>query len=230
MSPVRTADVKLLVVEAKTGDAAEELALRHTVQRTLGVDDQGSPWRVERLFRATGPETTNLDRYFRVSGSVDAPSHRFEQAAFELAYRLSDATGFHVEPDLPSSSFAPPEPDFTEASEAEVHLPGSESHDWALDAIRCREAWQLPLEPGGISQGESTIIAHPDTGYTHHRDARADTFDLRRDGDSVRQARPLRSGARQNVQRTARSLEDLHVRRDRQRIPYRIIRRHRGHL
>ena len=120
MSPVRTSDVILLVVEAETGDAAEELALRHTVQRTFGVDDKGSPWRVERLFRATGPETTNLDRYFRVSGSVDAPSHRFEQAAFELAYRLSDATGFHVEPDLPSSSFAPPEPDFTEASGAAV--------------------------------------------------------------------------------------------------------------
>lgn len=183
MSPVRTSDVILLVVEAETGDSAEELALRRTVRRTFGVDDQGSPWRVERLFRATGSETTNLDRYFRVSGSVDAPSHRFEQAAFELAYRLSDATGLHVEPDLPSSSFAPPEPDFAEASGAEVHLPGSESHDWALDAIRCREAWQLPPEPGGASQGESIFIAHPDTGYTDHRDARADTFDLRRDRD-----------------------------------------------
>jgi subtilisin family serine protease len=92
-------------------------------------------------------------------------------------------TGFHVEPDLPSSSFAPPEPDFTEALEAEVHLPGSEPHAWALDAIRCRSAWQLPPEPGGASQGEGITIAHPDTGYTDHRDARADTFDLRRDRD-----------------------------------------------
>jgi len=175
--------VILLVVEAETGDAAEELALRLAVRRTLGVDDQGNPWRVERLFRATGPEATALDRYYRVSGSVDAPPHRFEQAAFELAYRLSDVTGFHVEPDLPSSSFAPPEPDFTEALEAEVHLPGSEPHAWALDAIRCRSAWQLPPEPGGASQGEGITIAHPDTGYTDHRDARADTFDLRRDRD-----------------------------------------------
>lgn len=183
MSPVRTSDVILLVVEAETGDAAEELALRLAVRRTLGVDDQGNPWRVERLFRATGPEATALDRYYRVSGSVDAPPHRFEQAAFELAYRLSDVTGFHVEPDLPSSSFAPPEPDFTEALEAEVHLPGSEPHAWALDAIRCRSAWQLPPEPSGASQGEGITIAHPDTGYTDHRDARADTFDLRRDRD-----------------------------------------------
>jgi len=175
--------VILLVVEAETGDAAEELALRLAVRRTLGVDDQGNPWRVERLFRATGPEATALDRYYRVSGSVDAPAHRFEQAAFELAYRLSDVTGFHVEPDLPSSSFAPPEPDFTEALEADVHLPGSEPHAWALDAIRCRSAWQLPPEPGGASQGEGITIAHPDTGYTDHRDARADTFDLRRDRD-----------------------------------------------
>jgi len=175
--------VILLVVEAETGDAAEELALRLAVRRTLGVDDQGNPWRVERLFRATGPEATALDRYYRVSGSVDAPAHRFEQAAFELAYRLSDVTGFHVEPDLPSSSFAPPEPDFTETLEADVHLPGSDPHAWALDAIRCRSAWQLPPEPGGASQGEGITIAHPDTGYTDHRDARADTFDLRRDRD-----------------------------------------------
>jgi len=175
--------VILLVVEAEKGDAAEELALRLAVRRTLGVDDQGNPWRVERLFRATGPEATALDRYYRVSGSVDAPAHRFEQAAFELAYRLSDVTGFHVEPDLPSSSFAPPEPDFTEALEADVHLPGSDPHAWALDAIRCRSAWQLPPEPGGASQGEGITIAHPDTGYTDHRDARADTFDLRRDRD-----------------------------------------------
>src|SRR5829696_4361238 len=183
LSPVRTSDVILLVVEAEKGDAAEELALRLAVRRTLGVDDQGNPWRVERLFRATGPEATALDRYYRVSGSVDAPAHRFEQAAFELAYRLSDVTGFHVEPDLPSSSFAPPEPDFTETLEAEVHLPASEPHAWALDAIRCRSAWQLPPEPGGASQGEGITIAHPDTGYTDHRDARADTFDLRRDRD-----------------------------------------------
>jgi hypothetical protein len=26
----------------------------------LGIDDKGSPWDVERLFRATGPETTDL--------------------------------------------------------------------------------------------------------------------------------------------------------------------------
>jgi subtilisin family serine protease len=183
LSPVRTSDVILLVVEAETGDAAEELALRLAVRRTLGVDDQGNPWGVERLFRATGPEATALDRYYRVSGSVDAPSHRFDQAAFELAYRLSDVTGFHVEPDLPSSSFVPPGPDITEALEAEVHLPGSEPHAWALDAVRCRSAWQLPPEPGGASQGEGISIAHPDTGYTDHRDARADTFDLRRDRD-----------------------------------------------
>jgi subtilisin family serine protease len=149
----------------------------------LGVDDRGGPWHVERLFRATGSEMTDLDRYFRVSGSVDAPSHRFDQAAFELAYRLSDATGFHVEPDLPSSPFAPSEPDFTEASEAEVHVPSSESRDWALDAIRCREAWQLPPKPGSMSQGEGITIAHPDTGYTDHDAAHATAFDLRRDRD-----------------------------------------------
>jgi subtilisin family serine protease len=185
VSPERTSDVILLVVETNTGDAGEELFLRRAVSDTLGLDDSGRPWYVERLFPATGPEPDALDRYFRVSGSVDAPPQRFEQAAFELAYRLSDATGFHVEPDLPSSSFAPPEPDFAEAlgPERTLHLPGSEPRDWALDTIRCREAWELPPGPGGTTHGEGTVIAHPDTGYTDHPDAGVAAFDLRRDRD-----------------------------------------------
>src|SRR5215207_2222578 len=138
---VRTSDIILLVVETETGDTTEELALRRAVRRTLGLDDRGRPWHVERLFRSFGPETTDLDRHFRVSGSVDAPPHRFEQTGFELAYRLSDVTGFHVEPDLPSSSFAPPESGLIEANGVEERardLPGSEPHGWALEAIRCR--------------------------------------------------------------------------------------------
>lgn len=183
MSRERTSDVVLLVVE--TGDAGEELALRQAVRDVLGLDDAGQPWYVERLFLAIDPETSPLDRFFRVSGSVDAPPQRFEQAAFEIAYRFSDATGFHARPDLPSSAFAPVGEDTVEAqgSAQEHHLPGSGAHDWALDAIRCREAWKLPPNQGGATHGEGIVIAHPDTGYTDHRDAGVAAFDLRRDRD-----------------------------------------------
>ena len=186
MSPERTSDMVLLVVETTTGDSAEERTLRRAVHNTLGLDDRRRPWYVERLFPATGPETTRLDRYFRVSGSVDAPPQRFEQTAFELAYRLSDTTGFSTQPDLPSSSFAPSESDLTEdlVYERFEDLPGSESHDWALDSIHCHEAWRLKTDPGGATHGQGITIAHPDTGYTDHPDAGGvAAFDLRRDWD-----------------------------------------------
>lgn len=186
MKTERTSDVVLLVVEGTSGDADEEVKLRGAVEETLGLDDRGRPWHVERLFRPTGTEAKELDRYYRVSGSVAAPPLRFEQAAFELAYRLRDATGFPVEPDLPSSAFAPDEdaePAFAEGLEAAEHLSGSEGRDWALRAIRCQEAWALQPPSGGKTHGEGIVVAHPDTGYTDHRDTGIGAFDLRRDWD-----------------------------------------------
>ena len=186
MSLERTSDVVLLVVETKTGDAEEELALRQAVGEVLGLDDANRPWRVERLFPAVDPEPSVLDRFFRLSGSVDAPPQHFEQAAFEISYRVSDETGFLVRPDLPSSFFAPVGEDIAEAEGAEAeapHLPESESRTWALDAIHCREAWAVPPDQGGASRGEGIVIAHPDTGYTVHRDTGVAAFDLRRDRD-----------------------------------------------
>jgi hypothetical protein len=185
MKSERTPEVVLLVVETATGDAAEERALRQVVNGTLGLDARGRYWHVERLFPPVGAEPSDLDRYFRVSGSIDAPPHLFEQAAFELAYRLSEAGRLRVEPDLPSSSFAPPPAeDFLEAAAGpEHHLPASDSHTWALEAVHCPEAWELPPPEGGASRGEGVIIAHPDTGYTNHRAIDIAAFDLRLDWD-----------------------------------------------
>jgi len=181
----RTSDLVLLLAETNTGDAAEELALRRSVEHALGLDDRQRPWYVERLFQAADSEPTPLDRYFRVSGSVDAPPNRFEQAAAELAYRLSEVTGYPVEADLPSSSFEPPASNLAEALTygAGSEPAGSQPYTWALDAIRCREAWGLTPREGGTARGGGIIIAHPDTGYTDHPDSGVAALDLRRDWD-----------------------------------------------
>ncbi len=183
-SSERTPDTVLLVVETSRGDSAEEIALRRTVGDALGLDAKGRPWHVERLFGGAVPEAGGLDRYFRVTGSIDAPPRLLEQAAFELAYRLSEATHLHVEPDLPSSSFEPPELEHTKMAGVEeaAHLPGSEPYDWALKAIRCPEDREIPPPSGGAS-GKGVVIAHPDTGYADHPDTGLDAFDLRLDWD-----------------------------------------------
>ena len=44
----------------------------------------------------------------------------------------------------------------------------SVSAHWALDLCRVRDAWALAPDPGGASQGEHIVVAHPDTGFVAH--------------------------------------------------------------
>ncbi|HEY5622423.1 MAG TPA: S8/S53 family peptidase, partial [Gammaproteobacteria bacterium] len=48
------------------------------------------------------------------------------------------------------------------------HKPCSHFEEWALTATRVQAAWALPLPDGGKPQGENSVVAHPDTGYTRH--------------------------------------------------------------
>lgn len=50
----------------------------------------------------------------------------------------------------------------------DAHKPCSVGDEWALTASDVQAAWTLPLPPGGRSQGNGIVIAHPDTGYTAH--------------------------------------------------------------
>lgn len=53
---------------------------------------------------------------------------------------------------------------------AAIFRPSSCSNDpfWSLRQIRARQAWDLPPPPPGKRFGQDIVVAHPDTGYTHH--------------------------------------------------------------
>ena len=46
----------------------------------------------------------------------------------------------------------------------------AEKKHWAPDLIFTQEAWRVPLPDGGKAQGEGIRIAHPDSGYTEHKE------------------------------------------------------------
>lgn len=197
MKRPRPTDIMLFTVETDTGSKEERQKVRGTVDELLGRDAAGHKWRVESLFPRGGRRPERLARYFRVSGRVDAPPQQWDKTAFEIAYRLRDALGYPVRPDLPSSHFASPDvpalPPEQLASGAprlasgfgspNTILPGAASHSWALEAIRAPLAWNLQPAAGGASQGEGIVVAHPDTGYTKAPNLNLSAFDFNRDRD-----------------------------------------------
>lgn len=116
-------------------------------------------------------------------------------AAFSAAYVLADAVGSPAaEPDLPTEFF--PETDPAEpVQESLGGVPGCNvdtepalAADWALAAIRAREAWALSESQGRPAAGAGIVIAQPDTGVFPHPELdgvdRAGGFDtLDDDGD-----------------------------------------------
>lgn len=96
-------------------------------------------------------------------------------AAFSAAYVLADAVGSPTaEPDLPTAFF--PETDPAEpVQESLGAVPGCNvdtepelAADWALAAIRAREAWALSESQGRPAAGAGIVIAQPDTGVFPH--------------------------------------------------------------
>jgi subtilisin family serine protease len=191
--PDREATFLRLLVEAPSGDDRQEATLRRSVTETLGLDAIGRPWRVGRLFEPIGGQIDPaLDRFFEVTGYVVAtPTYPLQKLGFELAYGLAARGVGTVQPDLPSSAFAPdPAPDLPSepglrASDASAeHLPGTDAPTWALDNIRCRDAWTVPA--GSAAMGAGIVIGQPDTGVTDHPELGANALDLSRDWDLLR--------------------------------------------
>jgi serine protease len=130
---------------------------------------------------------------------VEMPGRTLDEAspaaAFSAGYVLADAVGSPVaEPDLPTAFF--PETDPAEpVQESLGGVPGCNvdtepglAADWALAAIRAREAWALSESQGRPAAGAGIVIAQPDTGVFPHPELdavdRAGGFDtLDDDGD-----------------------------------------------
>jgi subtilisin family serine protease len=191
--PDREATFLRLLVEAPSGDDQQEAALRRVVRETLRLDAIGRPWRVARLFEPIGGQVDPaLTRFFEVTGYVVAtPTYPLQKLGFELAYGLAGRGVGAVQPDLPSGAFAPDpapdlpaEPGLRAADASSQHLPGTDVPTWALDNIRCRDAWTVP--PGSAAMGAGIVIGQPDTGFTDHPELGDNALDLTRDWDLLR--------------------------------------------
>jgi subtilisin family serine protease len=191
--PDREATFLRLLVEAPRGDDQQEAALRRVVRETLRLDAIGRPWRVARLFEPIGGQVDPaLTRFFEVTGYVVAtPTYPLQKLGFELAYGLAGRGVGAVQPDLPSGAFAPDpapdlpaEPGLRAADASSQHLPGTDVPTWALDNIRCRDAWTVP--PGSAAMGAGIVIGQPDTGFTDHPELGDNALDLTRDWDLLR--------------------------------------------
>jgi hypothetical protein len=158
-------------------------ALRKAVDAALGRDADGRRWQVAALFPAARGHSrpARLRRHMQVTGhAIVSPAYPPQQQAFDLAHRLRETTGADVQPDLPSSVFAPPE-----ASAAAPRMgveggpqPAPAAKDWSLRKIRAPEAWEL--EPG---HGAGILVGHPDTGFTDHPELEPGALDLARAWD-----------------------------------------------
>lgn len=179
------ASVRLVVDVAP--DAAAQAEVEAVADAVLGVDARGQRWAVAPVFPEAAPDEP-LARFHEVRGALNAAT--LPRAAFDLAYRVEDGLSAggrpaRVRPDLPSTIYARPPTARWPVARAEAHLPESTDRKWALRAIRCPAAWQLPPKNGGAAKGAGTVVGHPDTGYADHAELEAGLLDLARDHDFV---------------------------------------------
>ena len=186
--------VRLLVrlPQGITRKAEAERQLRQAVHQDLGrADAAGNAWRLERLFGDT--RRADLKRWWVVSGAIPAvAAYDQTRVAYDLAAKLSQETGWEVEPDVPSTAFGlepgtilPSQPMPESAGDSE-HRSCSAPKAWALDAVRARDAWRLvPVAPHGRNRGQGIRIGHIDTGYSDHPELERAALDLESDYDLI---------------------------------------------
>lgn len=176
-----------LLVELPQAGSEPERALRQAVADSLPPSANARPWRVARMFEPTPELSDALARYYEVTGEVATPrGAELDRVAWDLAYALRDAADVAVEPDLPSSAFAPEDPFAPEQlpDRGGEDTPVSQDRHWPLASIRAPQAWALTPLPGGAARGAGIRIGHPDTGYSDHPEL-AGVYDLTLDRDVV---------------------------------------------
>jgi subtilisin family serine protease len=178
-----------LLVQLDRGGPDGEASLRAATAAALGRDADGRAWRVEAMFEPDDDPVAGLDRFYEVEGRIGPSRAPIERVAWDLAHRLEAATAGHVEPDLPSSAFAPENPEAPGDPAAREGFglgdtPSSPDRGWSLTAIRAREAWALTPPAGGRVKGEGIVVGHPDSGYTDHPELEG-VYDHTRDRDVI---------------------------------------------
>lgn len=153
--------VRLLIA----ADGADPEELRRQVEESLGRD-----WSIAPLFADT-LDDARLSRHHSATGRLRAAtSEARRDEAFESARKLARATGWDVQPDLPSAAMYAPQLGRAPGEHPAIgdfdqvhHRPGTQEPRWAIEALRVPAAWQRTPE-----RGASIVVAQPDTGFTEH--------------------------------------------------------------
>ena len=131
---------------------------------------------VEPLFQqGDGEPVPDELRAFYLVTIANATFGDLIQNPYDAAYALLEASPFmlSVEPDLENTQFFLPSP----TSPAGGSNPKLDDKAWALRNIRADQAWNIPAVPPGQKDGCGILIAHLDTGWTHHVDLDWVNFD-----------------------------------------------------
>jgi hypothetical protein len=180
--------VRLLVgLPERVAPRAQREILADGLRRHLGpADAVGNAWMLRRLFGDVHQDV--LARWWTVTGAVPwSGSYDVSRVAYDLAAAVAQQPGWVVEPDLPSSAYGRDGVVGAAASGAAgpAYPPCASDTRWVLDAIRAREAWDLPPGDGGRGLGEGIRIGHIDTGWTDHPELERPALDLASDRDVI---------------------------------------------
>lgn len=174
-APERAREMRI-VVECALRPASGDDGLAEILHGTI------TAWSVTALL----PDDENL---WLVSGQVPnrVGTAGYARAAHTLVQQILDlGVVSRAEADLPVRPIADTGHSAgTTVPVTEGCTPGSADSSWARDAIRCEEAWAVPLVPGGAARGAGVLIGHPDTGYTLHPNLGAEALDLSKDWDFI---------------------------------------------
>ena len=143
------------IVTADPAAAAPAASVEKAVRQVLGAGWQVTPLPLGAHTFAVRPPAPTV--------SV--------QEAWEAVYELKAQPGIaHAEPNIIVPLENLPAGDAPAAGAKSLfgpkHLPGSAPHEWSLDAIQAKQAWQKAAADGRAAQGEGVLVGHPDTGYT----------------------------------------------------------------